>query len=429
MGRYRALGPARRQLTPGTPLTDRPATVEAERSPWWDDERAFVGARPRWSLIILAWLIPATIGLLQTTAGAVLRGEFAQDWPWALVQVPRWLTWALVTPLIFRAADRFPFRSDRLARSIWTHLLIAIAISTAIELVWLQITLVMQAYLEPQVLARARMNWAEVYSTVILSRLVSGAFTYGAVLGVATTLGYHRRFRERELRTAQLEAQLALAQVQALKMQVHPHFLFNTLHAITVLIREDPTSATRVVTRLGDLLRLTLSRATTAEVSFRRELEILRLYLEIERTRFHDRLEISYDVQPATLTALVPDLVLQPIVENAIRHGVSPKAGTGRIQVRSRRDGDWLTLEIRDNGAGLSQTRPRPDGIGLSTTRARLERLYGERQELTLENLPEGGCVARIRIPFQLTTDDRQDAPIDLSPQPNVAAPVAAAGD
>jgi signal transduction histidine kinase len=396
---------------------------------WWDDERAFVGTRPKWSLILLAWLIPASIALLQSTAGTVMRGELSKDWPWVLLQVPRWLTWALFTPLIFYAAHRFPFRSDRLARSMWTHLLIAMAIAAVIELVWLQITLVLQGYLEPEVLARARMNWAEVYSTVVLSRLVSGAFTYAAVLGVATTLGYHRRFRERELRTAQLEAQLALAQVQALKMQVHPHFLFNTLHAVTVLIREDPAGATRVVTRLGDLLRLTLSRATTAEVSFRRELEILTLYLEIERTRFHDRLEVAYDVQPATLGALVPDLILQPLVENAIRHGVGPNAGTGRIAVRSRRDGDWLSLEISDNGTGLPNGKPMHEGIGLTTTKARLERLYGDRHALSLENLPTGGCVARIRIPFQLTTDDRAELGAEIARGSGSTVPLAAAGD
>jgi LytS/YehU family sensor histidine kinase len=272
-------------------------------------------------------------------------------------------------------------------------------------------------------------NLAASYMTILLSRVVSGAFTYFAVLGVATTLGYHRRFREREVRAAQLEAQLALAQVQALKMQVHPHFLFNTLHAVTVLIREDPTAATRVVTRLGDLLRLTLSRATTAQVSFRRELEILTLYLEIERTRFHDRLEITYDVEPATLGATVPDLILQPLVENAIRHGVSPNAGTGHIDVRSHRDGDWLILEIRDNGTGLPHGRVRPDGIGLTTTRARLERLYGDHQQLTLENLPAGGCVARIRIPFHLMADDRHDIAVDLSPIIGIHAPTVAAGD
>jgi two-component system, LytTR family, sensor kinase len=195
-----------------------------------------------------------------------------------------------------------------------------------------------------------------------------------------------------------------------------------------VLIREDPSAATRVVTRLGDLLRLTLSRATTAEVSFRRELEILTLYLEIERTRFHDRLEIAYDVQPVTLGALVPDLILQPLVENAIRHGVSPNPGIGRIEVRSRRDSDWLDLEIRDNGGGLPSGGPVREGIGLTTTKARLERLYGDRQALVLENLETGGCVARIRLPFRLTADDRAEPGVPLvADAPAVRA--VAAGD
>lgn len=416
-------------MTPGTPLTDRPAIAEPERSTWWDDERAFVGNRPTWSLILLVWLIPASVGLLQMIAASLLRGNFGEEWPWALLQIPRWLTWVPITPIVFYAADRFPFRRDRLARSAWTHLGIALVIAVVIEVLWLQISFVIQGYLEPEALARMQSNRAEVYSVAVLSRLLGDAFIYAAVLGVATTLGYHRRLRERELRAANLEAQLALAQVQALKMQVHPHFLFNTLHAVTVLIREDPAAATRVVTRLGDLLRLTLSRATTPQVSFRRELEILTLYLEIERTRFQDRLEIAYDVQPATLGALVPDLILQPLVENAIRHGVSPNAGTGRIEVRSRRDGDWLDVEIRDNGAGLARGQVRPDGIGLTTTRARLERLYGHQQELTLANLPEGGCVARIRIPFQLTVEERGE-PAVRPPLPETSdAPLAAAGD
>jgi signal transduction histidine kinase len=428
MGRHPAARGRRFELTPGTPLTERPATAEPAREEWWDDARAFVGTRPRWSLIFIAWLVPTAIAMLQSTASYALRGVLAKEWPWVFLQFPRWTTWALVTPIIFYAAHRFPFRRDRLARSIAVHVLIALSIAAAIELVWMNIGLQIQAIIEPESIARIRASRAEIYSTAILSRLVGGAFTYAAVLGVATTLGYHRRFRERGLRSAQLEAQLALAQVQALKMQVHPHFLFNTLHAITVLIREDPAGATRVVTRLGDLLRLTLSRATTAEVSFRRELEILTLYLEIERTRFHDRLEIAYDVQPATLTALVPDLILQPLVENAIRHGVSPNAGTARIEVRSRREGDWLLLEIRDNGAGLASGHAPREGIGLTTTKARLERLYGTRHELTLANLAEGGCVARIRIPFRLSADDRPDAP-PVSPTFNHGASPAVVGD
>ena len=398
------------------------------RSTWWGDEHAFVAPRPKWSLILVAWLIPAAVAILQSTASYLLRGTLAGEWPWVLLQLPRWLTWVPITPLVFWAAQRFPFQRDRIARSVWTHLGIALAIAVVIEILWLQTSFVIQSFIEPQGLAQMRANRAEVYSVAVLSRLLGDAFIYAAVLAAATALGYHGRFREREIRAAQLEAQLALAQVQALKMQVHPHFLFNTLHAVTVLIREDPAAATRVVTRLGDLLRLTLSRATTPQVSFRRELELLTLYLEIERTRFHDRLEITYDVQPATLGALVPDLILQPLVENAIRHGVSPNAGTGRIEVHARCERDWLMLEIRDNGAGLVEGRPTREGIGLATTKARLERLYGERHQLTLENLPEGGCVARIRIPYQPTSDDRPATAMPAIPAA-LDAPLAAAGD
>jgi two-component system LytT family sensor kinase len=401
----------------GSPPDERPLKTEptpaSDRPGWWDFESAFVGSRPRWSIILLAWLVPSSIAVLQSTAGYALRGMLAREWIWALMQFPRWMTWALVTPLIFYASERVSFTRGRIGRAILTHLLIAFVLGAAVELIWMWVSLALTAVLEPEQMARMQTSRLEIYSTAVLTRLLSGAFTYAAVLGIATTLRYHRRFREREVRAAQLEAQLALAQVQALKMQVHPHFLFNTLHAVTVLIREDPAAATRVVTRLGDLLRLTLSRATTAQVSFRRELEILTLYLEIERMRFHDRLEITYDVQSATLGALVPDLILQPLVENAIKHGVSPNAGVGRIDVHSRRDGDWLVLEIRDNGAGLAPGEQPRDGIGLTTTKARLERLYGSRHELTFANRDEGGFVARIRIPFQLSTDERYEVPVE----------------
>ena len=416
-------------LTPTSFSPEPPTSTGYDREHWWDLDSAFVGSRPRWSLILIAWLIPASIAVLQSIAGYALRGVLEQEWHWALTQFPRWMSWALVTPLIFYAAARVPFRRGALARAISIHLIIAIVIGSAVELVWMRFSLWLATALEPEEMARLQPSAAEIFSGAILSRLLSGIFTYAAVIGVANALDYYRRFREREVRAAQLEAQLALAQVQALKMQVHPHFLFNTLHAVTVLIHEDPAAATRVVTRLGDLLRLTLSRATTAQVSFRRELEILTLYLDIERMRFHDRLVVRYDVQPTTLSALVPDLILQPLVENAIKHGVSPNAGTGRIDVHSRREGDWLIVEIRDNGAGLPPgERPR-DGIGLSTTKARLERLYGERHELTLANLPEGGFVARIRVPFQPSGDDRPEVPVGNVSIPGLGVAPAAAGD
>jgi len=392
-----------------------------------EDERSFTGwSRRWWALTFVAWSIPAVIAMLQSTAGYALRGALSREWIWVVLQFPRWMTWALVTPLIFAAVRRIPLRRERLARSVALHVLLALVFAAVIELVWLQINIRVQEYLAPGSMAAATRT--EILVGGWLSRLVGGAFTYAAALGVATALDYYQRFRERELRASQLEAQLALAQVQALKMQLHPHFLFNTLHAITVLIREDPAAATRAVTRLGDLLRLTLSSAMTAEVSFRRELEILTLYLDIERTRFQDRLVINYDVQPATLDALVPDLILQPLVENAIKHGVSPNAGVGRIDVRSRGDGEWLLLEIRDNGAGIPPGESPREGIGLRTTKERLQHLYGARHELELTNVPGGGFVARIRIPFRLGGDSESRSAGHMS-RGDPARLVASAGD
>lgn len=393
-----------------------------------DTERSFTGWSSRWwALTFVAWSIPAVIAMLQATAGYALRGVLAKEWIWVVLQYPRWLTWALVTPLIFWAARRIPLRGERLASSIARHVVLALLFAAVIEFFWLQINIRVQEYIGPGSMAAATRT--EILVGGWLSRLVGGAFTYAAALGVATALGYHQRLRERELRASQLEAQLALAQVQALKMQLHPHFLFNTLHAITVLIREDPAAATRAVTRLGDLLRLTLSSAMTAEVSFRRELEILTLYLDIERTRFQDRLVINYDVQPATLDAMVPDLILQPLVENAILHGVSPNAGVGRIDVRSRAEGEWLILEIHDNGAGIPAGELPREGVGLSTTKERLQHLYGARHELGLGNAPGGGFRARIRIPLRLAGGEEGRASATIAPRGDPARLVATAGD
>ena len=250
--RHRRALPARRQLTPGTPVTNGSAAIQPPASGWRDDGRGFVGTRPKWSLIILAWLVPSAIAMLQATAGYALRGELGKDWPWVLMQFPRSMTWALFTPLIFAAANRFPFRRDRLAASVWMHVLIAMAISALIEVVWLQLSLLLQSYIEPEMMERVRSNWAEVYATAVLSRVVSGAFTYAAVLGVATTLAYHRRFRERELRTAQLEAQLALAQVHGMRTLVaHSHLGLSRLYRRTGQPERARESLTIAMTMYG----------------------------------------------------------------------------------------------------------------------------------------------------------------------------------
>jgi LytS/YehU family sensor histidine kinase len=187
--------------------------------------------------------------------------------------------------------------------------------------------------------------------------------------------------------------------VQAIKMQVQPHFLFNTLHAVNVLIEQEPVAATRMITRLGDLLRHTLSRPAVAEVPLRTELDVLQLYLEIERTRFQDRLTVNIDAPGETLDALVPDLILQPLAENAIRHGIERDTGAGSIDVNVSRANGSLLIEVRDSGRGPGDAIN--DRIGLTTVRGRLARLYGAEHEFSLEAAPTGGAVARIRIPFR----------------------------
>jgi LytS/YehU family sensor histidine kinase len=328
------------------------------------------------------------------------RGALRAEWMWVAMQLPRWLFWVPFTPLIFAATRRFPLVRHRMARSMLVHLGLAAVMIVLAEGAYAQLSLVVER-LTGSTIAPDRPPALVLTALSVMTRLVSGVVTYAAVLGVASAVESQRRLSDRDTRAAKLEADLARAQVQAIKMQVQPHFLFNTLHAINVLIREDPAVATRMVTLLGDLLRQTLSRATMEKVSLRSELEVLALYLEIESVRFCDRLKVMFDVPDATLSALVPDLVLQPLAENAIKHGVGAMTAGGTVRISARRDGDTLILDVVDSGEGPVAGTPSRERIGLSTVRERLERLYGANHGLTVEPAPEGGCRARISLPFE----------------------------
>jgi sensor histidine kinase YesM len=229
--------------------------------------------------------------------------------------------------------------------------------------------------------------------------------TYLFLIGVAYALAYRRESESRALNTAQLETRLVEAQLQALQRQLHPHFLFNTLNTVSGLIRTDPDGADRMIDRLGDLLRMTLHKSGIQEVSLKEELDVLGKYVEIERTRFGNRLTVEMNVQPETLDAQVPSLVLQPLVENAIRHGVAPNARPGWIAVHAEREDGELVLQVRDNGDGLPPERLMAlnRGVGLDNTRARLTHLYRDRFDFSFSNLERGFCVT-IRIPFEVQT-------------------------
>ena len=230
---------------------------------------------------------------------------------------------------------------------------------------------------------------------------------YLLLVGAAYTVDYYRRMRAREVHAARLGQSLADAKLEALKMQIQPHFLFNTLHTISELVHEDPDAAERMIVRLGDLLRLTVDNAQAHEVTLAQEVEFLEAYLDIQRTRFQDRLRVDVAVGPGTAGARVPNLVLQPLVENAIRHGAASLGGLGRISVKSERRGGRLRMEVHDNGPG-----PHPDarpgarsGVGMPNTRARLQQMYGEDGRLELTHCPVGGTVAAVEIPFSLAPE------------------------
>ncbi len=245
------------------------------------------------------------------------------------------------------------------------------------------------------------------YFSRVMVRLPISIISYWSILGAGYAFEYYRKYREQQLEAARLEARLVEAQLQALKMQLHPHFLFNTLHAISALMDEDVKAARRMIARLSELLRLTLENAGQQEVSLSQELEALERYLEIEQIRFQDRLTVELKIEPVTFAARVPNLILQPIVENAIRHGIAPVSNAGRIKIQAQQRNGKLELSVRDDGPGIADNgEVLNQGIGLSNTRARLQQLYGSAQQLEINNAAEGGLVVRLTIPFQTDGDE-----------------------
>lgn len=244
------------------------------------------------------------------------------------------------------------------------------------------------------------------YLLLVLTFTPTNVMFYWGVVVIEHALDYYQKLQERELRASQLEAQLAQSQLQVLKMQLHPHFLFNTLNAISALIRESPDEAEEMVSRLGGLLRMTLETAGLQQVPFKAELEFLKHYLDIEQTRFHDRLKVEMAIEPETLDGLVPSMILQPLVENSVRHGIAPRPEGGCIKIKAWRDNSMLRLEVEDDGPGLCDDTPRKERIGLTNTRARVRNLYGDEHDLTLRNAAGGGLVVSLTIPFRTAPDD-----------------------
>jgi LytS/YehU family sensor histidine kinase len=229
-------------------------------------------------------------------------------------------------------------------------------------------------------------------------------FVYSAILGVTFIVDYSRRLRARETASAQLATQLAQAELQALRMQLNPHFLFNALNGVATLVRERKHDrAVRMLAGISDLLRYVLDESGKQEVQLRREVEFIAQYLEIERIRFPDRLRVRIDVDPESTEALVPNLILQPVVENAIRHGVARHGRATKLTITAQRNIGMLEVKVEDDGPGFGGSLKEPPsiGVGIENTRARLAQTYGEDQSLTFESLTPQGAAVTITIPFR----------------------------
>jgi two-component system LytT family sensor kinase len=247
-------------------------------------------------------------------------------------------------------------------------------------------------------------SFVEIFGPLLARTFPFNLLIYGVIVAASHAIDYYRKYHERTVQTLELEKHLTEARLQALLHQLKPHFLFNTLNGIASLMHTDVEAADRMLVRLSELLRITMAHTGAPQTSLRDELAFLERYLEIERIRFRNRLEVSIAVDPEAIEAQVPSLILQPIVENAVRHGIEPQSRSGRIALTGAREDGQLVLTVTDNGSGLPAGGPGREGIGLANTRARLAELYGRRHKFELVNGPAGGLCVRIVIPYSSTT-------------------------
>jgi hypothetical protein len=332
--------------------------------------------------------------------------------------------WAVITPLVFSLASHYQLERGHLLPRICLFFCVGMLIAVAVDVVI--------GFLRFDVFHVVRGRFADMGPVWRLQHLwfMNEFLVYIAILASGVARDYFLRYHARREQTillqaqaAQLQAQLADARLAALRTQLNPHFLFNTLHAVSALVERDPRGVRRMIARLSELLRTTLDGADEQEVPLGQELTFTHRYLEIMQIRFQGRLSIQSEVEPGVLDALVPNLILQPLVENAIKHGVSKIDEEGRIEIRARRDGDRLVLCVRDNGPRVTETGLRNgEGVGLRNTRERLLELYGTEQSLTLRGAEGGGVVAEVIIPYHKRADIRSVGTVTTLHTTGVAA-------
>ena len=354
-----------------------------------------------WLAIIAAW---AALGFIY--AGQVYLETEAEGMghsPWRIMfwGVLIWLSWAPLTPVMVWVARKYSLIDGKWKVSLIVHLATFLLLSALHSAAATALTLAFNPF--DNMDSSPDAFWPRFIPRVP-SALRSDLLIYGGVIGICYALDYYRKYRERELLTSRLEAQLTQAQLDSLRMQLHPHFLFNTLNGIVGLVRDNKNqAAVSMLVGLSDLLRHTLEHSSRQEVELREELNFIKLYLKIQEMRFSDRLQIELDIDPATARAMVPNLILQPLAENAVKHGLGRSASSGLVGIRSEVVGDQLRLVVYDNGVGLPANWQLNGsvGIGIANTAARLQQLYDDNHRFDIRNRDVAGVEVVIEIPLR----------------------------
>ena len=322
--------------------------------------------------LIALWSLPAWYTALNDQVTALLGGGAALSWRQMVPPLAEWYLWVPLTPVVLRLADRFPISQRR----TWTVHAAAIVVISVLRGVIYTSTSVFIAHGTPF-----------LWRTIVFY-LPFAAALYGVIVAIASA--------------ARLQAQLAQAEVVALRANLQPHFLFNALHSVGALVRaRDHDGAILVISELSDLLRAQLRRDAPDEVALRDEIAFVERYLAIEQVRFRDRLRVRWEIAPNTRDAVIPRLLLQPLAENAIRHGIGRSSTAGLVVISSARDGEWLEIAVTDDGPGPTAQSDNNGGLGLATARARLRHAYGPRADVTLRRAETGGAMAVARLPFR----------------------------
>lgn len=371
-----------------------------------------------WMLVSAAWILPAGFAALNRIAQTHLSGwdpVTARDLLW---EGGDWFLYAFLTPAVFAVSKRLPLVRPHLARRSTLHfgisLLFCVVWATCGKLLQLALTLLfdphavgvaMQSGIS-QFYRKAGVDWL----SWIFTTLPFGVAVYLCVVGIEHAIRYFVEARDRDVQLARLSEQLAGARFAALQARVNPHFLFNTLNTIIVLVRDnDRQAAVRIIEQLSEVLRTTLNSHRENEVPLGEELELVRLYVAIEEARFSDRLRPAFNISDSLLSAAIPSFALQHLVENAIRHGIAKQPDAGRLVVASHRDGEMLELSVTDDGAGIDEKLVIPRGHGIENTRERLRALYGGRASLEIARNVEGGTIATLRVPYQTMPMESND--------------------